>query len=415
MLLLRGLSSALLIAVVTYSFASAQAVGDHYYLHRPGNEIPGHPAAGDRSVSVRFLHGSVATILAIDQPTGWLQVEVGPEQAWIVERYIGERIGSGSSGAFSGTIVVGTWNLEWLHPTARRGFPETPGKYGPRTENDYAAVAEVITSDLHAAVLVLNEIDGETTQTDDEPQAVSAVLDCLLSHLPASFSYVIARSGGAQRVAILFDQSQVRLDAFTELTIPQEKVKDGNEKKDIFERDPLVGHFTVVQNGVEMNDFLMVGVHLASGQSKVKNHDRALKVLQAKLTQLLSSGFLSTGEENDIVIAGDLNLDFFDDKRELELEAMEDGPWDLLADETTYAATRLAGSPLQPKSIIDYIMVADVMRGAHQEIRTSEATVWQQLAENQFDRFREHLSDHFPVTVELQVGVDDDIMAEHEP
>ncbi len=45
--------------------------------------------------------------------------------------------------------------------THTQGFPETPGKYGPRTIADYQRIAGIITNRLLAKILVLNEINGK--------------------------------------------------------------------------------------------------------------------------------------------------------------------------------------------------------------------------------------------------------------
>ena len=75
--------------------SSAQEVGDRYILSRPGKEIPGHPASGDHAVSVRFPDGSTATITAKDAGNGWLEVEVSGVRAWIIDKYLGEKIETG--------------------------------------------------------------------------------------------------------------------------------------------------------------------------------------------------------------------------------------------------------------------------------------------------------------------------------
>ena len=338
---------------------------------------------------------------------GWLEVEVSGVRAWIIDKYLGEKIETGVATQPSGqneSIVIGTWNLEWMCDGKGRGFPEnTKGgpSYDERTNEDYAAIAEVIENQLHAAVLVLTEVNA--SQQDGSVQR-STEINRLCSNLGANYDYVATESGGQQHVALLYDKNLVRLNSYFEIEVPNKKVQQG----DIFARDPLVGHFSVLSAGADhLSDFVVVGLHLASGQDKNKNHDQAMKLLTDTLDVLISDGELLPAGESDIIITGDLNLSIFDNKVEQELRRMENGAWDILADDN-YPATRLADVPLAPKSKIDYIIVTDELRGSGAEIRQPQADVHQELANSQWDNFRRVFSDHFPVTVALQPITDDD-------
>lgn len=387
--------------------AGAQNIGDRYVLNRPGKEIPGHPAAENHLVSHRFPHGTVAAIKAVHPGGGWFEVEVGGISAWIVKKYLGDKVDAGAPSSAPVSYTVGCWNLEWLKEGKSRGFPEntyTPSgpTIPPRTEEDYAAIAEVITRELNAAVLVLNEINS-TDGGEENPR--SAELDRLLSHLGSSFDYLLAESGGDQHAAILYDKSKVRLNHFLEIQIPRKEVQG----EDVFARDPLVAHFTFLAGGadLELGDFVLAGLHLASGQQNNKNHDEAMQILTERLKRLLEEGEELPRGEDDLILAGDLNLDFFDNKKERVLEQMEAGPYDILA-EPDYPATRLAEVPLRPKSKIDYVIVTDAMRGDARAVRTGRATVHQDLADGNFETYRRVFSDHFPVTVQVFVLPDDD-------
>ncbi|MCB7129968.1 MAG: hypothetical protein J3T61_10580, partial [Candidatus Brocadiales bacterium] len=112
-------------------------------------------------------------------------------------------------------------------------------------DNDLVAIASVIRDTLNTKVLVLNEIGGEEREVEGEVQSRSAELDALIAHLGPSFEYVITRSGGTQRVAILYDTRFVRLNAASEIDVPPTQI----QSKDIFARDPLIGHFTFLHNG----------------------------------------------------------------------------------------------------------------------------------------------------------------------
>jgi hypothetical protein len=391
------------IYLISYSSVSAQNVGDKYILYRPGKTIPGHPQAGNHAVTVRFPHGSISEILEIDQQAGWYKIKVDQTTAWIVKKYIGEKYEVTAS-LPQISYRIGTWNLEWFKDGKTRGFPENTSG-GPtlpaRTEEDYQAIAEVISNDLKTAVLVLTEING---YEDLQGNSKSIEMDRLKDNLGENYDYLISKTGKSQRIAILFDVNKVRLNSSIEFLIPYE-MKQGS---DIFSRDPLVAHFTFLRDGVHqnLNDFLVIGLHLASGQHKNNNHNRAMEVLIENLDSYLEEGAELHGEA-DIIITGDLNLNIFDDKKEQKLEEMETGEYDILADDG-YKATRLSGVPLTPKSKIDYIIVTDEMRGSDGEISVSEATVHQGLANGNYGNFRLVFSDHFPVTVEIKLLPDDD-------
>jgi endonuclease/exonuclease/phosphatase family metal-dependent hydrolase len=151
-----------------------------------------------------------------------------------------------------------------------------------------------------------------------------------------------------------------------------------------------------------------VGVHLASGQQKNKNHDQAMKMIVQELAAAKAKGWCIPPDENDIVIAGDFNASRFDDSEEKFWGEMEQHGWDVLADAPNYPATRLAGVPLKPKSQIDYVIVTKGNGGlGGEECVQTVAKVHSELAVEP-DTFREHGSDHLPVTIRVKVMDDTD-------
>lgn len=402
----------LLILILLYSAlgngVQGQNVGETYLLERPGKTIPGHPGPSNMSISIRFEHGSRAEVLEFDSNSGWFLISVGGNEAWIVKKYFGQRVNSQPTPIPNvDSYVVGTWNLEWFHTTRTRGFPEnTRGgpTYQARNETDYSWIANTISNDLNAAVLVLTEINAGIIDTEEGSETRSVELDRLLLYLGEEWDYIISESGNQQHVAILYDQNKVFLNCAVEITVDRQIVQN----KDIFARDPLVAYFTVIRQGIQYNDFVIVGLHLASGQRNNRNHDQAMTVLLTELDNLKNSGFCIPNNEEDIIITGDLNLSIFHSPNEQVIVDMEQGDYDILADTGSYPATRLKGEPLNPGSYIDYIIVSDEMRGNSREIRVSQATVHQELAGGNYYFFREHFSDHFPVTVQLHLVADDD-------
>jgi len=102
-----------------------------------------------------------------------------------------------------------------------------------------------------------------------------------------------------------------------------------------------------------------------------------------------------------VVMAGDLNASWFDDKIEEFFDELHEGDWAVLAKDG-YPGTRLAGHPLEPRSQIDYLVVSKKTgtRGGlfNEEITQDQATVHQDLTNGNWRQFRQRYSDHFPVT-----------------
>ena len=391
-------------------------VGDCIRLKVQSNlGVPVHPAAGNNVVSDRLAHGATAKITAKDQATGWFQIAADAVSGWIITKYIDAEIACASPTPSTPTpaatsFAVGTWNLEHFHEGAARGFPENTYEhagpsYGSRTQQDYETVASIIES-IGARILVLEEINAAKVTVDGESAMRSAELDRLITILGTSnYGYAVSESGDAQHIAILYDKRAVRLNAVCETDFPNQEVGG----KSLFDRQPLFAHFTAVNQGQDMNDLVVVGVHLASGQQLTENHDEAMQKIVEELDVARSDGRCIPADEHDILIAGDFNASRFDTMVESFWADLEAHGWDVLADSaTTYSPTRLAGVPLQPKSVIDYIIVTKGGKGlAGEEVTDAMATVHTDLVGNP-DSFRQHASDHIPVTVQIKRMPDTD-------
>lgn len=408
-LLARAALLALLAVTMSALPARAQSVGDRVLLVERAFGVPGHPAPGNPGVSHSFPGGMTVTVTAVDATTGWFQVDDGAgNSAWITPRYVAQIVPAGP--APSGLCYrVGTWNLEQFHSGKKRGFPEN-GRGGPtylpRTALDLTAIAAAIRDAVAAKILILNEINGEEREEAGEVQPRSAELDALLRELGPSFQYLITRSGGSQRVALLWDSRYARLNAAAEIPVPRIIV----EGSDLFTRNPLMGHFTFLHNGQPQNDLLIVGLHLASGKHRTRNHDAAMALLLRKLAEARTDGTVLPSGEFDILLGGNFNASNYDDKRERFFEELNSGEWAVLAG-ATYPATQLAGVPLTPKNEIDYLIVT---RGTAQsgllgeEITNAEAWVHQELANRDWNTFRRVFSRQFPVTTCVGVRQDND-------
>ena len=250
---------------------------------------------------------------------------------------------------------------------------------------------------------MLNEIDGKGVENG------LTILDDLVKSLGRYWKYRIGTEGRNQRIAVVWDSRFARLNAYKEIMVEEVTV----DEKDIFERDPLLAHFTLLKDGEPMNDLLVVGLHLASGQEMVLNHDAAMARLRKELKLLRGNAPVLPASEVDILIIGDLNANAFDDHLEQFFEDFNRGDWRVLAKEASYPATRLAGVPLNYGDPIDYVL-ATAMSNEYggllgEEVLESEAKVWTDLIEDgDFAKFREIYSDHLPVSVCVRLMKDTD-------
>src|SRR5436190_8449561 len=389
--------------------AHPQTIGDTVRLKSDSAQgVPVHAAPGDSSY-VRWAGGTIGKVTDEDGATHWLKVEAAGKDGWVTKRYLVVVAADSDTPEPPEnellTYTVGCWNLEWFHFNHTRGFPEnTDGgpSYPERQTADYQRIAEIITNRLAARLLVLSEIGGQGNNK-------SAEMDRLLTHLGNTWTYSIGDSGADQHIAMLYDTSAVRKDSIQEIAIAEDK-EDGS---DIFYRDPLVGRFTFLDRAQHpQNDFIVVGIHLASGEDKVANHNKAMSVLRTRLHALVTAGTLPAAEK-DILIMGDMNASRYDLSAENFWTGYDSTGFKFAAlcpdDGSLYPPTRLANVPLHPRSQIDYIFGSTVSGGISTELVQLLAQVHTELTvPGGFDDFRHHVSDHLPVTVNIRVLSDDD-------
>lgn len=401
---------ALLALLVFVLPSEAQNAGDTVRLQSDNPQgVPVHPADGDSSY-VRWANGTIGTILAMGPQSGWFQIRAGTDTGWVTRRYItvivvepdplpeppeDEQL----------AYTVGAWNLEHFRASSTRGFPENTNggpTYPPRTPANLERIAQIIQFQIGARVLVLNEINGRTGTTRSDE------MDSLAGLLGNGWQYELSRSGGSQRVAILFDTRAARRDHCVEFDVPSQSIQGS----DVFARDPLVCMFTLLDGtGQPRNDFIVVALHLASSQDKTQNHNRAMAILRDRLNQARQDGTFPAGE-TDVLIGGDLNASRYDTRLEDFWEGYDAGGLDFVtlspADGTDYHPTRLAGVPLAPRSQIDYLIASGVPNGLLRDLVQTQAHVHAELLLIGFDAFRQCCSDHLPVTVRIMVRPDDD-------
>ena len=391
-----------------FSNSFGQQPGDKVLLSSTNQQgVPVHPEAGNNQY-VRWENGTIATIEQIDSRTGWFKVTVLNRSGWVTKKYItvipDEDDGEQPEGTEIPSYVVGTWNLEHFRSGAQRGFPEYNyggPKYPARTNEDMQYIAQVIENQLLARLLVLCEIGGN--QDGHSPE-----LERLITFLGTEWTYQLGSTGGSQRIAFLYDSTNFKQKKYFEIEVAKRRVQDA----DIFYRDPVACLFSCLDNdGNERNDFIVIGIHLASGQGKNTNHNEAMKILKERLKNALNDETFPNGE-NDVLIMGDFNANRYDSSQENFWTGYDENALSFVTlspeDGEEYSGTRLAGVPLFPKSKIDYILASGTSNGMTNSLVQLLGHVHTELLTIGFDEFRKRASDHLPVTVRIRVSDDDD-------
>lgn len=156
---------------------------------------------------------------------------------------------------------------------------------------------------------------------------------------------------------------------------------------------------TLLDNGEEMNDLVLLGVHLKSGQDYIHNHMAAMaKVVGALRHRDQILGIPKS--EDDIVIMGDLNDSAHTRSgfRYIFDYVGSAGYVHLGSDLDDYSETRVNGSE------IDHIFVSDDLMD-HMEIITFQV---HGVPEAERAAYRSTFSDHFPLTIDVSAVEDDD-------
>ncbi len=203
----------------------AQDVGDRFQLAQRAQGIPGHSEAFRRAVSHRYDSEEEVTVLESEDDGHWLRVvDDDGNVHWIIDDYIATQLAAPISPAPNNLCYnVAAWNIEHFHHGTSRGFPEnTSGgpSFGDRTLDDIEQIATAIKVDLDFKILMLSEINGFEEDLQDGTIQSSEELNDLVEFLGGTWDYIIAESGRRQRVAIVWDNSFARLNASTEIVVP---------------------------------------------------------------------------------------------------------------------------------------------------------------------------------------------------
>ena len=311
------------------------------------------------------------------------------------------------------SIKVATWNLEHLGITnnsnkkVRGGMAGCHSKKFPmRTSAQLDSIALLI-QERDLDVIALQEIhqyNGDCKQLSKIKKKLGNDWKYEVSEMKSNhdgFSTGMSK----MQTAFLWNSKKVKLDTIFNIYFPEKEV----QSSDLHDRPPLVAKFTCLKNDQKMNDFVLVNLHLASGQSKRRNKAIAMVQIVTKVeTMLLSSDYWlentsSKKVEDDVIFLGDFNHDPWDvndDKLHSFMTkgfTINDYRNLLNKDEScTRMNTRFS-------SRIDHIYVSE---GVEEYLEYDYAKLWKPDGPedcNNWGEWRKSFSDHFPLYFKIKI------------
>lgn len=309
-------------------------------------------------------------------------------------------------GLFGENLNIATWNIEHLGSPGRGlGYRNLP----LRTPQELDRIANWI-DEMDLQVLALQEVAVSHFE-DELPQSSS--LDHIAGALGPEWRYAIAppymenfdsQSIHNMQNAYLWDSSRVILEQ--SFALPVSNVMVG--RKRAFSRRPWAAWFSAIHNGERGNDFLLVNLHLASGQDNDENHLAAMVMVEQAINPALSSRDIT---ESDRIVLGDFNdnpwaLNDRGEPRYMDLmyRYMEERGYQHLTNEHL-RFTRLNDNL---DSIIDHVLINRSALRHYNENSFLVAVPEGSDTPHDYNRFREVYSDHCPLIFSLKVGRDDD-------
>lgn len=310
-----------------------------------------------------------------------------------------------SSFAFD-QIKVTTWNIEHLG-TDGRGFG---GGYGGgsldlRTDDQLKKIGIFIRDTLRSDVIALQEI---AISSESLGVSKSTELKKITDAMGANWAYYLppikrGHNEESMYVGFLWNKDKINAIKIKSLFVPELHLGG----KPLFKRTPVVGYFEIIENGQSRNDFLLVNVHLASGQTNFANHLIAMTIIEYRLNAFLKTIGVT---ESDRIILGDFNDNPYAKKgngldkhsKALYHHMKFEGYSDMVTED--FHSTRMDHNLT---SIIDHILVNKSAK--RHVVQESKAKIWlPDNAPGSFADWRQTYSDHFPISIDIKVQNDDD-------
>ncbi len=375
----------------------AYGSGDRVTLMERALHIPGHPSPGVDTVSTRFRSGSLATVLAVDARSGWLQIrgtakDGSAATGWIVRRYVQSRSGRvdgwaiplvasdltwcpprGSSEPHpSGRLRIATWNLHNLHAKDGGAVYGPPRPSVRRSATDYERIRCYVRM-FDADILAVQEVDGTA--------ALRRVVDAEVYDVAVSSRPRPPGMGGKQNTGFAFKKGLDvrRRPDFKALAFGSGRLRYG----------------TRIDVRVKGRTYQLMSVHLKSGCFGGESSARACDVLREQIPVLERWIDAAVAAQTPFLVLGDFNRRF---------NLPGDDLWATLDDgvprglDLTTLTENMPISCRENKfaSFVDHIVLnAD-------SAKMIDRTSFRHITYRQQDRAQwDRISDHCPVVVEL--------------
>lgn len=313
------------------------------------------------------------------------------------------------------TLTITTWNVEHLGSPGRGfGGGFGAGKLPLRNDQQLQQIAVLIKDKLKSDILVLQEVGINRRYRG---ASHCRPLDAIKKHLkklgqswesylpPVRFT---PRSDDEENIhlAFIWNVKRVKPHSFAELDFRNYFVAG----KSLFDRRPLIGHFSALnKDGKLANDFVLVNVHLGSGQNNDENHLVAMTMIQHELESNLGRYGVT---EVDRIILGDFNDNPYavDSKgRKISSPALYEhmkfkGYVDLVTPDmkTTRVSSKL-------NSLIDHILVSSEAREHMPDVKATLFRPDDGTGDPQkLTDWRQTFSDHFPISFQMAIAPRDD-------
>jgi len=302
-------------------------------------------------------------------------------------------------------IKLTTWNIEHLG-TDGRGFGGGfgGGSIDLRTPEQLKAIADFIKDELKSDIIALQEI---SIDYEDNATSRNERLDVIVSELGTHWQYYLPpkhsdHHNQSMYVGYLWNSDKVNAANLAPLLTPNLDLAG----KALFDRVPVIGYFEVKTANGTGNDFMVVNVHLASGQHNDENHLIAMTLIEYQLNSALTELRV---KESDRIIMGDFNDNPYaksSSGKKIHTPALYDhmafkGYTNFVTED--FHSTRMDSNLT---SVIDHVLVN---KSARKHIDEDKAEIWLPAGgESTFATWRQTYSDHFPISVYINTAASDD-------
>jgi len=301
-------------------------------------------------------------------------------------------------------IKLTTWNIEHLG-TDGRGFGGGfgGGSIDLRTPEQLKAIADFIKDELKSDIIALQEI---SIDYEDNGTSRNERLDEIVSELGSHWQYYLppkhsGHHNQSMYVGYLWNSEKVNAAKLAPLLAPNLDLAG----KALFDRSPVIGYFEVKTTNDTSNDFIVVNVHLASGQHNDENHLIAMTLIEYQLNSALKELRI---KESDRIILGDFNDNPYaksNSGKKIHTPALYDhmafkGYSDFVTED--FHSTRMDSNLT---SVIDHVLVN---KSAKRDIDEDKAEIWLPTGgEPVFAAWRQTYSDHFPISIYINIATKD--------